>query len=190
MKFLISLLLVIVSIAYPLLVYTGVEQQGPAFFSLLLAVMGLGKFVLGRKAQVSSSLGSWLPLLLILSYSLTIAITNNTLLLKFYPVIISLGIAYLFASSLKAPESVIERIARLTGETITPRAKAYTRRLTGIWALLLLGNAAIACYLALWSDLKSWALYNGLISYIVFGIFFALEYGYRRYYIRKYRDQP
>ena len=190
MKLLISLLLIVVSIAYPLLVYAGVEQLGPAFFALLLAVMAIAKFIAGRKGQLSSARNNWWILGLVLAYSLAILVTNNTLLLKLYPVIISLGMAYLFASSLKAPESLIERLARMAGETISARAKIYTRRLTRIWALLLLGNAAIAFYLALWGDLKTWALYSGLISYIAVGAFFVLEYGYRRYYIHKYRDQP
>jgi uncharacterized membrane protein len=190
MKPLLSLILIVVSIAYPLFVYMGVQHLSPAFFALVLAGLGIGKFVVGRKSQAAPERGQWWTLALVLAYSLAILITNNTLLLTLYPVIISLGMAYLFASSLKAPESLIERFARLAGETITPRAKHYTRRLTGIWALLLIANAGVALYLALWGDLKSWALYSGLISYLLFGGFFALEYGYRRYYIHKYRDQP
>jgi uncharacterized membrane protein len=116
-------------------------------------------------------------------------VVNNEFLLKLYPVLISLCVALLFALSLRAPESLIERMARMAGETITARAKAYTRVLTGIWALLLVGNALIALYQALFASLKSWALYSGLLSYVFFGLFFALEYTYRRYYINKYRDE-
>ncbi|QEY11866.1 hypothetical protein [Cellvibrio sp. KY-YJ-3] len=189
MKPLLSLILVLVSIAYPLLVYLGIQHISPALFALVLAVLALAKFSAARRqgqAQTHAELGL---LLVALAYSLALLIANSELLLKLYPVLISLCMALFFALSLRAPESLIERLARLAGETITPRAKAYTRVLTAIWAVLLVGNALVALYLAFFASLKSWALYSGLLSYVFFAVFFALEYSYRRYYIHKYRDQ-
>ncbi|AQT60767.1 hypothetical protein CBP51_08880 [Cellvibrio mixtus] len=188
MKPLITLILVLVSIAYPLLVYLGIQHISPALFALVLAVLAVAKFIATRRQGQAQQHTETALLLVALAYSLALLIANNSLLLKLYPVMMSLCIALLFALSLRAPESLIERLARLGGETITPRAKGYTRVLTGLWALLLLGNAAIALYLALFASLKSWALYCGLLSYVFFGLFFALEYSYRRYYIRKYRE--
>jgi uncharacterized membrane protein len=153
--------------------------------------LAIAKFVATRSREQKGIANTELTLLMIaLAYSLALVIANNELLLKLYPVLMSLCVALFFFLSLYKPESLIERIARLAGETITPRAKTYTRRLTGIWAILLLGNALIALYLALFASLKSWALYSGLLSYLFFGLFFAAEYGYRRYYINKYRDDP
>lgn len=190
MKPLITLILVVVSIAYPLLVYAGIQHLSPAIFALVLATLATVKFIAARsQGKQGISATEWALLLITLTYSLALLIANNELLLKLYPVLISLCVALLFALSLRAPESLIERMARMAGETITPRAKAYTRVLTGIWALLLVGNALIALYYALFASLKSWALYSGLLSYIFFGLFFALEYTYRRYYINKYRDK-
>lgn len=190
MKPLITLILVVVSIAYPLLVYAGIQHVSPAIFALILATLATIKFVAARGQGKRGITGTeWALLLITLVYSLALLIANNELLLKLYPVLISLCVALLFALSLRAPESLIERMARMAGETITPRAKTYTRVLTGIWALLLVGNALIALYYALFASLKSWALYSGLLSYIFFGMFFALEYTYRRYYINKYRDE-
>ena len=190
MKPLITLILASVSIAYPLLVYAGIRHISPTIFALVLATLAVAKFVVARRhGQQSITTTEWALLLITLVYSLALVMANNEFLLKLYPVVISLCVALLFALSLRAPESLIERMARMAGETITPRAKAYTRVLTGIWALLLVGNALIALYLALFASLKSWALYSGLLSYIFFGLFFALEYTYRRYYINKYRDE-
>lgn len=190
MKPLITLILVVVSIAYPLLVYTGIQHISPAIFALILATLATVKFVAaGGQGQGGITATEWALLLITLGYSLALLIANNEFLLKLYPVLISLCAALLFALSLRAPESIIERMARMAGETITPRAKAYTRRLTGIWALLLVSNALIALYYALFASLKSWALYSGLLSYLFFGLFFAAEYIYRRYYINKYRDK-
>lgn len=190
MKPLITLILVVVSIAYPLLVYAGIQHVSPAIFALILATLATIKLVAARGQGSRGITGTeWALLLITLVYSLALLIANNELLLKLYPVLISSCAALLFALSLRAPESVIERMARMAGETITPRAKAYTRTLTGIWSLLLVGNALIALYQALFASLKSWALYSGLLSYLFFGLFFAAEYTYRRYYINKYRDE-
>lgn len=190
MKPLITLILASVSIAYPLLVYVGIQHISPAIFALVLATLAVAKFVVARRHdQEGMTTTEWALLLITLAYSLALVVANNEFLLKLYPVLISLCVALLFALSLRAPESLIERMARMAGETITPRAKAYTRVLTGIWAMLLVGNALIALYQALFASLKSWALYSGLLSYVFFGLFFALEYTYRRYYINKYRDE-
>lgn len=189
MKPLLTLILVLVSIAYPLLVYLGIQHISPALFALVLAVLAVAKYIASRSRGQTQHYAELTLMMVVLVYSLTLLIADSELLLKLYPVLISLCVALFFALSLRAPESLIERIARLAGENITRRAKAYTRVLTGIWAGLLIGNALIALYLALFASLKSWALYSGLLSYVFFGLFFAVEYLYRRYYINKYREQ-
>ncbi len=188
MRPLLNLILVLVSVAYPLLVYLGIQHVSPALFALVLASLALAKFMVARRAGRKPETAELALLIVALGYSLALVITNSELMLRFYPVLISLCVALLFALSLRAPESLIERLARLAGETITPRARSYTRKLTLIWALLLFGNALVALYLAIFASLKSWALYNGLVSYVFFAVFFALEYTYRRYYIHKYRE--
>lgn len=189
MKLLLNLLLVLVTLAYPLLVYLGIRHISPAVFAAVLIGLALGRFVISRYYGKNTK-GDAALLIVVLSYSLILLLSPGALLLKLYPVLISLCVALIFALSLNTPESLIERLARLAGETITPRAKGYTRRLTAIWAILLVANALVALYLALFGSMAHWALYTGLISYLLFGCFFAVEYGYRRYYIHKYRDQP
>jgi uncharacterized membrane protein len=189
MKRLLSVLFVGVAVAYPVLVYLGIQHLSPAIFALVLAALAIAKFLIARSRHQPIA-NSELALLLVgLAYCTALLVANSELLLKFYPVLISLCVALFFALSLRAPESAIERMARMAGETITARAKHYTRVLTGVWALLLLGNALVALYLALFASIESWALYSGLISYLFFGLFFAIEYAYRRYYINKYRRE-
>lgn len=185
MKALLTLLLVITTIAYPALVYIGIQHLNPSLFALFILLLALIKFF---TAKDKSSNGQIALLLVAVLFSFGLLISNSQYLLKLYPVTISAAVAVLFAHSLRQPETIIERMARLSGATITPRAQHYTRALTRIWVLLLVLNGLIALYLALFASLALWALYTGLLSYIFFGVFFALEYSYRRYYIRKYRD--
>ncbi len=183
MRALLTLVLVLVSLAYPLIIYLGLQHVGPAVFAGLLLALALLRLLSARDRRDLTQL---LLLLVAVAFSLALAVTGSELLLRFYPVAISLVLAGVFASSLRQPENLLARMARATGKAITPRALAYTRRLTLIWALLLLANAAVALYLALFASLYQWMLYCGFLSYLILGGFFLAELLYRRYYIARY----
>lgn len=186
MKNLLTFLLVIISLAYPVLVYIGIQHVSPAIFALMVSALALMRFFTLKE---KSDVGQISLLLIAVVFSIGLFISNSEQWLKLYPVIISICVATVFALSLRQPETIIERMARLSGATITPRAKHYTRALTRVWVMLLIINGLVALYLAGFASLESWTLYTGLLSYIFFGLFFALEYGYRCYYINRYRDQ-
>jgi len=185
MKSLIPLLLATVSIAYPAMVYFGVQHISPAVFAVILFSLAVARFMSTRHQSGKSQL---LLLLVVTIYCVCLMVSNSDDWLKLYPVIISWCLAALFALSLKHSETILERLARLGGAEITPKAKSYIRALTQVWVLLLSANGLIALYLALFASLETWALYCGLLSYVFFGAFFALEYTYRCYYIRKHRE--
>jgi uncharacterized membrane protein len=183
MKILITVVLLLISVVYPVIVYFGMEHISPATFSLILSAMALLRFVITRGWSDVTQI----PVLIaVLLFSAGLLITGDQYWLKLYPVVISASIAAIFALSLRNPESLIERVARLRGADITPRARHYTKRLTLVWAILLTVNALVSLYLAEFADMKAWALYCGFISYVIIGCFFAAELLYRRYYIAKY----
>ncbi|WP_331344658.1 septation protein IspZ [Cellvibrio sp. UBA7661] len=186
MKSLLTLLLTIVSIAYPVLVYFGIQHLNPATFAIIIFVLGLVKFLSTNNKSDTSQI---LLLAAVSVYSAGLLLSNSEHWLKLYPVIISWSVAALFAVSLRHKETVIERMARLGGAVITPKAKHYIRVLTLVWVFLLIGNGLIALYLASFASMKSWVLYTGLLSYGFFALFFACEYAYRRHYIRKHNEQ-
>ena len=183
MKLLITIVIVVFSILYPIIVYFGVQHLSPAVFSIVFLAMAVLKFF---GARDRSDIAQVVLLLVVVMYSIALLLVNSEYWLRLYPVVVSICVAGLFAFSLWQPESLIERFARMGGQTITPRAKGYTRRLTLIWALLLVANAAVALYLAQFASFSAWALYCGLISYGIFGCVFAVEFIYRRYYIATY----
>lgn len=183
MKILITVVIVAISIFYPVIVYFGVQHLSPAVFSLVFLTMAALKFY---GARDRSDIAQVFLLLVVVIYSLGLLLANSEYWLRLYPVVVSICVAALFGFSLWQPESLIERVARLGGQIITPRAKGYTRKLTIIWALLLVVNAAVAFYLAQFASFGAWALYCGLISYGIFGCVFVVELIYRRHYIAKY----
>jgi uncharacterized membrane protein len=124
------------------------------------------------------------------------------------PVVLTFLMAWTFGRSL-APGDVplIERMARLMhapGEQIDPAIPVYARRLTLGWTVLLAMLGTINLLLALcatphgillWLGVpppvsvprEIWSLFANVLNYVIVGIFFLIEYGYRRY---RFPQQP
>jgi uncharacterized membrane protein len=98
---------------------------------------------------------------------------------RYYPVLVNAALLVVFATSLVSPPSVIERIARLSDPDLPPAAVLYTRGVTGVWACFFVLNGAAAFYTARFTTLETWALYNGLIAYVLIGTLFAIEFAIR-----------
>lgn len=173
----------ILLVAYPAIIYFGSGIFRPADFAIVLAVIVSFRFVVSSTETDARQLSL---LLFVCVYVAVVFFLDSPLLLKLYPVLMSLAVSFIFLVSLYEPESLIEKIARMMGETITDNAKRYTRKLTAIWGGLLIVNAVVALYFALMPTMKYWALYCGFLSYLIFAAFFGLELLYRQYYKKKY----
>ena len=80
-----------------------------------------------------------------------------------------------FASSLSG-ESVIEKLARLKEPDLPAAGRRYCRRLTLVWCAFFVLNGLIAFDSAGNRTEVWWALYNGLIAYVLIGCLFAGEW--------------
>ena len=96
--------------------------------------------------------------------------------LKLYPVAVSLVIFSVFFKSLYAPQTFIERMARLRNPDMSPQAVAYTRKVTKVWCVFLACNGLAALALALFAPREIWAAYTGAGAYILMGILFGVEF--------------
>jgi uncharacterized membrane protein len=123
--------------------------------------------------------------LLGISLSILGAISNQILLIKLYPVAINLMLLAVFSYSLLHPPTIIEKFARLKTANLSATAIQYTRKVTIIWCGFFIINGLLALWTALYQDAKIWAIYNGLISYILIGVLFSAEFIYRQYAKRK-----
>lgn len=99
--------------------------------------------------------------------------------MRAYPVAINAVMFCLFFGSLRG-QPFIERLARLQEPDLPPAGVRYTRQVTRAWCVFFIVNGAIAAWTALFSDLATWTLYNGLISYLLMGLMFAGEWLIRR----------
>lgn len=168
---------------YPLIVYNGIQHLGPSVLSLILFFLLLGRVVLRGEYHQPEQ---YVQLVLVGGLCLFAAWQKSELVLRFYPVAMSLAFACFFAISLRAETTLIERFARVFVKDIEEHQRQYMRGLTVWWALLLLLNAAVAAYTACCLSLSLWTLYNGAIAYIVFGLFTLGELINRHFYKKRY----
>jgi len=170
-------------VVYPILVYFGLAYLRPSFFGIALLVVALLRM---RGIPSSQRRELLIPLLLLMIYSVGIALSNSELLLRTYPVLMSLTVFYLFAKTLWRPPTMIELLAAMRGVEISPEGLGgYVQRLTLVWCVFLAINASVAAYTAIYSSLKTWAFYNGFLAYILMGALLLGEMIFRRFYKRR-----
>ncbi|WP_218048930.1 COG4648 family protein [Curvivirga aplysinae] len=111
---------------------------------------------------------------------------NQLAAIKFYPVLVSVGLGGVFLISLIKPPTVIERLARMQEPNLNEAGVRYTRNVTIIWTGFFVLNALISVYTVFFSSLEIWTLYNGFISYLLIGLLFCGEFIIRRYAKKKH----
>tara|TARA_R100000005_G_scaffold88808_1_gene58971 strand:+ start:4589 stop:5170 length:582 start_codon:yes stop_codon:yes gene_type:complete len=179
-----DLLLVLISLAYPFVVYFGLMRFSPLVVGLALVAFLLLRIALqrGRRIGGRSEAGLYL---FILGAVLLLLLLDELLAVKAYPVLISLSFAALFGFSLISPPPIIERIARAMEGELDDHAIRYTRRVTEAWVVFFLLNAAVSLWTAFYASLEIWTLYNGFVSYLLIGLMFGGEYLLRQYVKRR-----
>lgn len=165
-------------VAYPALVYIGLDRiPASLFVSIALVAILLRMAALRRAPQFGLLL---YPLFGVLAVQVALLVADDGLALRAYPVLMSLAFAAAFGISLRQPPSLVERFARLRTPEISPPARRYMRGLTLVWLMFLLANAAVSAWVALYGSIAAWALYNGLIAYLLVGLLTMGELVVRR----------
>lgn len=175
MRLSITIVLGLLTVAYPFAVYFGIRYFEPwKIAAALIGVLMLRQALAGGRVP-----GGWLIWLAALIFCAVAVWRNDLITLRFYPVVVSAAMLGLFGWSLIHPPTVIERLARLSHPDLPPSGVAYTRRVTQVWCGFFVLNGGIALATALWSSFEVWSLYNGLIAYLLMGILFGGEYWVR-----------
>lgn len=166
-------------IIYPPLVYFGLTSVPPlTVVTFALCLLLLRSLCARRLADP----GRWSAAFAVAAAALLgLTFASPEIAVKAYPVLVSLAVAAVFGISLAMPPSAIECIARLSEPDLPPEGVAYTRKLTVIWTVFLLGNAAVSAATGIWGSLDIWTLWNGLLAYVAMGTLFAGEFVYRSY---------
>ena len=171
----VAVLLALVTVLYPFGVYLSLGRIAPQWFAVMLSALAAGRAVLMRQGfwWVVAAGAAVLALLSWLQGGSPTAV-------KLYPVMVSLVLLAVFAYSLWSPPSVAERLARLREPDLPPEAVRYTARVTGVWCVFFVFNAAIALLTCLAASDAVWVLYNGLLSYVLMGALMLGEWCVRQ----------
>jgi len=121
--------------------------------------------------------------------------TAPALVLMLPPTLLNALLAWFFGRTLvSGREPMISTFARIEHASMSGQANAalppelliYTRRLTVIWSCLFIGMALCSATLAVSGWYTWWALFTGLISYVLMGMLFLGEYMFRRFRFAHY----
>ncbi len=181
MRSALSIFFFLITLVFPLALWLGEGRVAPSLLAGLLLLAGLARL---PKAAPTAATRYWAGATILLAL---LALWSDRLLpLRFYPVLVNGAFLMVFAYSLIAPPSIIEKFARLREPDFPPAAIGYTRRVTQVWCLFFVLNGAVALYTALFASLAQWSFYNGFVAYLLMGLLFAGEYCARWQFKRRH----
>ena len=177
-----------ISVLYPLIVYCGLEFWGlsPRRLSLLLLSLAFFHFLnFTHNSSKLDRLRMAVLIALVLVCAVIAFFADNILFVKFYPVLVNLSLLVFFGFTLWRTPSFAFRMAMLGNKNLinSPSLKSverYCNKVTLAWCVFFVVNTSISTTTVFIGSDKVWSLYNGLISYILVGIFFTVEFGIRK----------
>lgn len=169
-------------VMYPLTIYAGLHWGSPRIVGVLLLL----NLAIRRRHDARKLIGEmrWMDrgvLLALFLLALSAALTNSEILVRLFPVLMNFGALILFVRSLSASQSMVERFARLKEPDLPASGVTYTRRVTQVWCCFLAANTCVSWWTAIYATQETWALYNGLIAYVLMAFLFVGEWAMRTY---------
>lgn len=175
------ILIAALTVCYPLAIYYGLQHWGTRTLAPILLVIGGAHLVNALNGKPNS----WLWVVTCAAIGAWTWYSDSTIGLKLYPVCISVALLVLFAWGLLRPPTIIQRFAELKRGQLTADDIRYTRRVTIAWCIFFAANGVIAASLSVAGTTASWALYNGLISYLLMAALFCGERVTRHFHLQK-----
>jgi uncharacterized membrane protein len=169
-------------VLYPVLMYVSESRLGVQWMAIGVIAVCLLRLAVSRLetplVDARAVFGAR-ELLLICCGAIALALVSlwrgSASAMLYYPVLVNAVMLIVFGGSFFSPQTVVERIARLRHKALPVEAVPYLRRVTAAWCVFFVSNGAIALYTARSASFETWALYNGLIAYILIGAMFAGE---------------
>jgi uncharacterized membrane protein len=170
------------AVVYPWTLGAVLERAGARGLALLLLGALAVSLPLRGPAVGSRRLGTaGLVVLLVAS-----AATGDARWLRLVPAWVYLGLAVLFAKSLREPGSLIERAARWLVPEAPAFIRDYCRVVTALWVVCFLAFAAQIVWLAFAGDPGAWTRFTSRSVWIAMGAFSAVEFLVRKTWFRYY----
>jgi uncharacterized membrane protein len=175
---------VVVTIAYPVIMYLGLTRVGTRFAAVSLLTLSAGHTLVQALQQRRFA---WRSALIMPLCAAALWLDDRRYMLAM-PVLINAGLFAAFYGSLHGDVSLCERFARMQVKDLSPREQVYCRSITKLWAGFFVINGGTAAALAALGALDLWTLYTGLIAYVLIGLIAATEYTVRKYRFGRFGD--
>jgi uncharacterized membrane protein len=163
--------------AYPLVVWLGLGGRSPRALALLLlaVLMPLACLRLGQARRADLRGVAAIPLITVASLSVAAALDKAGFMLV-VPVAVNALLLLAFGTSLwPGSTPMITRFARLEEGALSSAQERWCRAWTRVWCAFFVVNGATAALLAWLAPLAWWALYTGLVSYVLIAALIVIE---------------
>lgn len=167
-----------VSIAFLLIAYPFLSSYlaGLGFANLELLVFAALTLWRGLKSKmIALRFGSFLFAALLLAG----AYFASTYFIWLVPSFAYLWLTILFGHTLWMPPSLCERLVRLQFSEFIPGIAEYLREVTWVWTLFFAINVVVCALLPTLAGQRAWAIYTGVLVYVLMGLLGVGEWTYR-----------
>jgi uncharacterized membrane protein len=174
-------------LAYPLVVYVAHTRLGTRGVGGILLVLYVLSFLLrmrGSAGEVWAVVRQHLALVAVIALAIA---SGSRQLLLLLPTLVSAYLLGTFAWSLHRGPPMVERFARLVEDDLPDFTLPYCRKVTALWCAFFVANGVAVTALAFAAPLEWWALYTGVIFYVLLGALLAGEVVFRKWWFRYYR---
>lgn len=103
----------------------------------------------------------------------------NAYFIWLIPSFVYLWLTVLFGHTLFSPPSLCERFVRLQFPEFKPGIADYLRQVTWVWTLFFAVNVVVCALLPALAGQTVWAVYTGLVVYLLMGLLGLGEFLYR-----------
>lgn len=165
----------IIVVLYPYLVYQGIQVGIVWFAPTVLAS------VLMYQAYVSEEFKPKIIKVVFATLLLLGVMFFQNITAKLLPTLIQLFLLQFFAGTLKKGPPLIERFVRLEFDELPNDIVEYCRQLTLLWCGFFAFNAVMCSVLAIWATPAFWAIYTGIMIFVLTALLMLAEYIYRHY---------
>ena len=176
----------VLAVAYPFLLFAGLQGLEPRSVGAILAGLWLLRLIAsGQRLALLRPLLA--PSLCVAAVLVPTLVWNDPVALLFVPALVNLGLLFAFGRTLQSGPSMIERFARLQEDELSAEQIAHCRAFTIVWCAFFIVNIAVCLVLAIRGELPAWTLYTGLVSYLLMGGLFLVEWVVRAWRFRNYQ---
>ncbi|UPW19341.1 hypothetical protein M0C34_03430 [Agarivorans sp. TSD2052] len=164
---------------YPFIIFFGLTTYSSNVIALLVLVLFSLRLLLGWKGSKSLKHQKYLGLLGIV-LALLVLMRQEPRWFMYYPLLVNLSLFAAFFASLWDKQPIVETFARMGQRHLPLTARPYFIGLTKIWCAFFVVNTLISAWTIFFADLKTWTIYNGLISYLLIAALLSGEWIFRK----------